>query len=56
MDQTIVSNNQFSSVTLNEIAKTARKIHCNFEFQLRNYTMTDINLNGAQLTKTVKNI
>ena len=54
--QTAVSDNQSSSVTLNELAKKARKIYCNFEFQRRSYTMTEINLNRAQITKTVKNI
>ena len=29
--QTAVSDNQSSSVTLNELAKKARKIYCNFE-------------------------
>ena len=46
--QTAVSDNQSSSVTL----KKARKIYCNFEFQ-RSHTMTEINLNRAQITKTV---
>ena len=31
----------------------ARKIYCNFEFQRRSHTMTEINLNRAQMTKTV---
>ena len=31
--QTAVSDNQSSSVTLNELTKKARKIYCNFEFQ-----------------------
>ena len=48
-----VSDNQSSSVTLNEMAEKAIKIYCNFEFQQRSHTMTDINLNGAQITKTV---
>ena len=48
-----VSDNQSSSVTLNELAVKAITIYCNFEFQERSYTMTDINLNGAQITKTV---
>ena len=51
--QTAVSDNQSSSVTLNELAKKARKIYCNFEFQRRSHTMTEINLNRAQITKTV---
>ena len=49
--QTAVSDNQSSSVTLNELAKKARKIYCNFEFQQRSHTMTEINLNRAQITK-----
>ena len=48
-----VSDNQSSSVTLNEQAEKAIIIYCNFEFQQRSQTMTDINLNGAQITKTV---
>ena len=44
-----VSDNQSSSVTLNELAKKARKIYCNFEFQRRSHTMTEINLNRAQI-------
>ena len=48
-----VSDNQSSSVTLNELAEKAIIIYCNFEFQQRRHTMTDINLNGAQITKTV---
>ena len=50
-----VSDNQFSSVTLNEMAMKVRK-YCNFEFQQGSHTLTDINLNGVQITKTVKNI
>ena len=42
-----VSDNQSSLVTLNELAKKARKIYCNFEFQRRSHTMTEINLNMA---------
>ena len=49
--QTAVSDNQSSSVTLNELANKARKIYCNFDFQGRSHTMTEINLNRAQLTK-----
>ena len=45
-----------SSLTLNEMAKKARKIYCNFEFQRRSHTMTEINQNRAKITKTVKNI
>ena len=51
--QTAVSDNQSSSVTLNELAKKARKINCDFEFQRRSHTMTDINIKRAQITKTV---
>ena len=47
-----VSDNQSSSVTLDELAMKARK-NCNFEFQQGSYTLTDINLNGFQITKTV---
>ena len=47
-----VSDNQSSSVTLNGLAMKARK-YCNFEFQQGSHTMTDINLNGVQITKTV---
>ena len=49
MGQTAVSDNQASSVTLNEPANKARKIYCNFEFQQRSHTMTEINLNRAQI-------
>ena len=48
-----VSDNQSSSVTLNELAAKAIIIYCYFEFQQRSHTMTDINLNWAQITKTV---
>ena len=51
--QTAVSDNKSSSVTLNELAKKARKIYCNFEFQRRSHTKTEINLNRAQIIKTV---
>ena len=51
--QTSVLDNQSSSVTLNELAKKARKIYYNFEFQRRSQTMTEINLNRAQITKIV---
>ena len=54
--QTAVSDKQSSSVTLNQLEKKARKIYCNFEFQRRSHTMTEINLNRAQITKTVENI
>ena len=48
-----VSDNQSSSVTLNEMTVKAIITYCNFEFQQRGHTMTDINLNGAQIIKTV---
>ena len=48
-----VSDNQSSSVTLNELAEKAIIIYCKFEFQQRSHTMTDENLNEAQVTKTV---
>ena len=51
--KTAVSDNQSSSVTLNELAKKARKVYCYFEFQRRSHTMTEIYLNTAQITKTV---
>ena len=47
-----VSDNQSSSVTLNELAMKARK-YCNFEFQQRSQTLTDNTINGVQITKTV---
>ena len=47
MGQTAVSDNQSSSVTLSKLAKEARKTYCNFEFQERSHTMTDINPTGA---------
>ena len=45
--QTPVSDNKSSSVTLNKLAKEARKTYCNFEFQERSHTMTDINPTGT---------
>ena len=48
-----VSDNQSSSVTLNDLAMKARKQYCNFEFQQGSHTLTDINLNGVQIIKTV---
>ena len=42
-----VSDNQSSSVTLNELAIKARK-YCNFEFQQGSPTLPDINLNGSK--------
>ena len=40
-----VSDNQSSSVTLNELAMKARKSYRNFKLQQRSHTMTDVNLN-----------
>ena len=45
-----VSDNQSSSVALNELAVKAILRYSNFEFQQRSHTMTDINLNGVQIT------
>ena len=53
MGQTAVSDNQSSSVTLNELANKARRIYCNFEFLQRSHKMAETNLNRAQITKTV---
>ena len=44
-----VSDNQSSSVTLNEVAVKARKSYCNFKLQQRSHTMTDINPNEVQM-------
>ena len=44
-----VSDNQSSSVTLNELEMKARKSYCNFKFQQRSQTMTDINPNEVQI-------
>ena len=40
-----VSDNQSSSVTLNELVMKARKSYCNFKFQKRSHTVTEINQN-----------
>ena len=48
-----ISDNQSSSVTLNELAEKAIILNCSFEFQQRSHTMTDINQNGAQIAKAV---
>ena len=48
-----VSDNQSSSVTLNELAMKARKSYCNFKFQQGSHTMTHINPNEVQITLTV---
>ena len=45
--QTAISDNQSSPMTLNKLTKKARKIYCNFEFQQRSHTTTDLNLNRA---------
>ena len=44
-----VSDNQSSSVTMNELAMKARKSYCNFKFQQRSHTMTDINPKEVQI-------
>ena len=44
-----VSDNQSSSVTLNELEMKARKSYCNFKLQQRSHTMTDINQNEVQI-------
>ena len=38
-----VSDNQSSSVTLNELAIKARKSYCNFKFQQKSHTMAVMN-------------
>ena len=49
MGQTAVSDNQSSSVTLNELAKKARQNILEFRISAKkSYTMTEINLNRAQ--------
>ena len=48
-----VSDNQSSSVTMNETAMKAKLTYSNFEFQQRSNTKTNINSNGVQMTKTV---
>ena len=47
-----VSNNQFSKVILNELAMKAKKSYCNFKFQQRSHTMTDISPNDVQIIQT----
>ena len=44
-----VSDNQSSSVTLNELATKAKKSHRNFKFQQKSHTLTDINPNEVQM-------
>ena len=48
-----VSDNQSSSVTLNELAMKAKKKYCNFEFQQGSHTLTGINLNRVLIASTV---
>ena len=44
-----ISDNQSSSVTLNELAMKARKSYCNFKHNPK----TDVNLNKVQIILTV---
>ena len=44
-----VSDNQSSSVTLNELAMKARKSYCNFKLQQRSHTITDIKPNEVHM-------
>ena len=44
-----VSDNQSSSVTLNELATKVRKFYFNFKFQQTSHIMTDINPNEVQM-------
>ena len=44
-----VSDNQSSSVTLNKLAMKARVSYCNFKFQQRSRTLTNINQNEVQI-------
>ena len=48
-----VSDNQSSSVTPESTGNESQEKYCNFEFQQGSHTLTDINLNGVQITKTV---
>ena len=48
-----VSANQSSPVTMNQLAIKARKPYGNSELQQCSHTMSDINPNGFQKTKTV---
>ena len=48
------SDNQSSSVTLNDLATKVRKLYCNFKFQQRSHTMTVINPNEVQIIKLVR--
>ena len=42
-------DNQSHSVTLNDLAMKAGKSYCNFKFQQRNHTITDINQKIVQI-------
>ena len=44
-----VSDNQSSSVTLNELKMKVRKSYCNFKLQQRSHTRTYINPNAVQI-------
>ena len=48
-----VSDNQSSSVTLNELAMKASESYSNFKFQQRSHTLTHIHKNEVQITNTV---
>ena len=48
-----VSDNHFSSVTLNKLAMKAKKSYCNFKFNQRSHTMTDIKPNEVHIISTV---
>ena len=52
-----ISDNQ--SILFSDPERTgneSQKIYCNFEFQQGSHTLTDINRNWVQITKTVQNI
>ena len=51
-----VSDNQSSSVFLNELAMKVRMSYCNFKVQQRSHTMNDINPKEVQIIKTIYNI
>ena len=48
-----VSDNQSSSVTLNELVMKARKSYCNFKLQQRSHLMADIHRNEVQIISAV---
>ena len=52
MPDRFVSDNQFSSVTLDELAMKPEK-YCNFEFQQGSHTLTDINLTRFDVYETL---